>query len=618
MLVFAYTYQYLCSKCTSIQNNLKYPIICILCEEMILMSTMWSKLGLVNPVLWGLALLLPIPAMAAEPLDSSITADQLPQSAVSAPSIPDELEVPAQPLVLADADSQTPSVSDLMDSTQGDTLEQVTSVSQLSDVQPTDWAFQAIQSLVERYGCVAGYPDGTFKPNRAMSRREAAALVNACLDNLSNRFATKEDLDAVKALQDEFAAELATLRGRVDGLEARVATVEAQQFSTTTKLNGEVIFAAGYAIDDSAIASPTGAEEDRFFFGNRVRLNFDTSFSGEDRLRVRLQARNIPELDDATGTRMARLGFDGDENPNGIELDELNYQFKPLKNLKVKIDANAGDFEDNVDTLNPYLESSGSGALSRFGRFNPIYRQGNGGIGATIVWDITDKASFSVGYLADEGQNAVGAGDDIADPRGGLFEGSYAALAQIAIEPFEKSKFALTYVRSFDEAGNVNVTSSTTSVNRRPFSNDFDTSADHLGFQTTIQPADWVNFSGWVGYTFARTSQAADDRSAEFLTWAASVQFPDLGGEGNMGYVLFGQPYEIVDAGGVGFISPDDLPKANGNPGTGTSYHLEAGYKFKVNDNIHITPGVIFVFDPENNDTNNNVVVPVVRTTFKF
>ena len=33
---------------------------------------------------------------------------------------------------------------------------QVTSVSQFSDVQPTDWAYQALSNLVERYGCVAG------------------------------------------------------------------------------------------------------------------------------------------------------------------------------------------------------------------------------------------------------------------------------------------------------------------------------------------------------------------------------------------------------------------------------------------------------------------------------
>ena len=34
--------------------------------------------------------------------------------------------------------------------------EQVTSISQFSDVQPTDWAYQALNNLIERYGCVAG------------------------------------------------------------------------------------------------------------------------------------------------------------------------------------------------------------------------------------------------------------------------------------------------------------------------------------------------------------------------------------------------------------------------------------------------------------------------------
>jgi hypothetical protein len=64
-------------------------------------------------------------------------------------------------------------------------LEQVTSVSQLSDVRPTDWAFQALQSLVERYGCIAGYPDRTYRGNRALTRFEFAAGLNACLDLLA-------------------------------------------------------------------------------------------------------------------------------------------------------------------------------------------------------------------------------------------------------------------------------------------------------------------------------------------------------------------------------------------------------------------------------------------------
>ncbi|MCT0227698.1 iron uptake porin, partial [Synechococcus sp. CS-1331] len=107
---------------------------------------------------------------------------------------------------------------------------QVTSVNQFSDVQPTDWAYQALSNLVEKYGCVAGYPNGTYKGGQAMTRFEAAALLNACLDRVT------EVTDELQRLMDEFKAELATLRGRVDGLEKKVGKLEAQQFSTTTKL----------------------------------------------------------------------------------------------------------------------------------------------------------------------------------------------------------------------------------------------------------------------------------------------------------------------------------------------------------------------------------------------
>ena len=117
--------------------------------------------------------------------------------------------------------------------------EQVTSVSQLSDVQPTDWAYQALSNLVERYGCVAGYPNGTYGGGKAMTRFEAAALLNACLDRVS------EVTDEIKRLQSEFSQELAVIRGRVDKLEAQVGQLEATQFSTTTKLRGETRWVLG-------------------------------------------------------------------------------------------------------------------------------------------------------------------------------------------------------------------------------------------------------------------------------------------------------------------------------------------------------------------------------------
>jgi hypothetical protein len=134
---------------------------------------------------------------------------------------------------------------------------QVTSITQFTDVEPTSWAYQALQSLVERYGCIVGYPDKTFRGNRPLSRWEFAAGLNACLDKVLEAVATKEDLDALKRLINEFQTELASLRGRVDALEARVVQLEATQFSTTTKLRGEVIINVG-GVNSGDDASPYG------------------------------------------------------------------------------------------------------------------------------------------------------------------------------------------------------------------------------------------------------------------------------------------------------------------------------------------------------------------------
>lgn len=185
-----------------------------------------------------------------------------------------------------------PAVATLQSGNPG-ALDQVTSVTQLSDVRPTDWAFQALQSLVERYGCIVGYPDRTYRGNRALSRWEFAAGLNACLDKIQELiaaatadFVRKEDLETLKQLQEQFAAELATIRGRVDALDVRTATLEKQQFSTTTKLAGELVFGL---ISVLAGDRADGTEADRVpTFGYRVRLNLETSFTGRDLLTTRL------------------------------------------------------------------------------------------------------------------------------------------------------------------------------------------------------------------------------------------------------------------------------------------------------------------------------------------
>ncbi len=271
--------------------------------------------------------------------------------------------------------------------------DQVTSVSQLTDVKPTDWAFQALQSLVERYGCIVGYPDKTYRGNRALSRYEFAAGVNACLDRINELLAAatadlvrKEDLIALQKLQEEFAAELAALRGQVDALEARTTTLEKQQFSTTTKLNGEVIFAIADTFGDRATRNGNNSrltgvtagnenglrrDQTNTAFFDRVRLSFDTSFAGTDRLRTRLQARNAtPFSGGLTGTNQTRLSFDGNEG-NSVEVDKLYYRFALGKNFRIQIDAlNDEVYDGLISSLSPF-ESSGRDPSPALGASTP-------------------------------------------------------------------------------------------------------------------------------------------------------------------------------------------------------------------------------------------------------
>ncbi|MEO0843370.1 MAG: iron uptake porin [Cyanobacteria bacterium J06643_5] len=484
-------------------------------------------------------------------------------------------------------------------------MSQVTSVSQFSDVQPTDWAFQALQSLVERYGCIAGYPNGTYRGNRALTRYEFAAGLNACLDRVNELIATatanivtREDLATLQRLQEEFSAELATLRGRVDALEARTAELEANQFSTTAKLKGEVIFALSDAFGESVNGVDLDGSSDNTTFTDRVRLNIDSSFSGTDKLRVRLQARNVTRYDDVTGTDMARLAFDG-EDENDFEVSELWYQFQLNDVLRVKVDAVDAEMNDNMEVFNPAFESSGSGAISRYGRFSPIYRQG-GGAGLTLTFAPKSPISASVAYTADEN----------SDPSSGrgLFDGNYTALGQIAFNPSKSLGVGFTYARRYqNQEGGVSLFNSTGgTLANQPFG-DFATTANHYGVQALVRPTSNISLSGWAGYSDA-TAKAGPNQGddAEMFYWAAALALRDLGAKGSTLGVIFGQPPRVTES---------DV--ANGED-QDTSYHLEALYKLPINDNIAITPGVLVIFNPEHNDNNDTIYVGTLRTTFKF
>ncbi|MEA5571659.1 iron uptake porin [Calothrix sp. UHCC 0171] len=606
-------------------------------------NILWKSL-VISPAVLGAALLVSSSAYAA-PSTTTTEVAKAETSTTTEFSAATPIEAVQTPDLLAQAQPQQTEVNTLdqinkySNEGKGNTQAQVTSVSQFSDVQPTDWAFQALQSLVERYGCIAGYPNGTYRGNRALTRYEFAAGLNACLDRVNELIATatadlvtKEDLATLQRLQEEFSAELATLRGRVDALEARTAELEANQFSTTTKLVGEAIFAVTDAFGDDA------GDRNNTVFQNRVRLDLQTSFTGKDVLHTRLSAGNANRLDlgtrDAAGNFAGPNGtFEGTQtfnignNNNNVVLDWLAY-YVPVGPANLYVAATGGIHSDYAATNNPYFEDydGGNGALSTFASESPIYRIG-GGAGAALSipfgkgGGILKPSSVTVGYLASEANRPSAAAGEISQGTG-LFEGNYAALGQVNFNLGERIALAATYVHAYHGAGstlfdgggiagtdvngrNLGVVGTSQAnvlgVNRVTGTQSA-SSSNSYGASLAFRPSDKLSISGFVSYHDITGYGSNDDKEA--WSYGLGVALPDFGKKGNvLGIFAGAEPYSLANAG----RGNRDVP-----------YHIEGFYKYRVSDNISITPGVIWLTAPGQSSNNNDAFIGTLRTTFTF
>ncbi|NET67436.1 MAG: iron uptake porin [Moorea sp. SIO1G6] len=497
-----------------------------------------------------------------------------------------------------------------------DPMDQVTSVSQLSDVQPTDWAFQALQSIVERYGCMAGYPDGSYRGNSPLNRYEFAAALNACFDQLSKIIVApnlassyfKEDLEAIKRLQSEFTLELARLRGNLDAVTARTAEVEITEFSTTTKLNGEVDFILiDYFTDNKAApccSNPTQDDSLTTTFTGLALLSFDTSFTGKDLLRTRIDTTDVPEFNNPLdGTDMTLYDFETDTDQEFV-LTELYYRFPISDRIQAHIAAAGLSADEITDPLNPVS------ALSRFGVHNPVYRLAEGG-GAAIRYQFNDSIRISLAYL--------GSAASISNPTegNGLFNGQFGAFTQLTLTPNQRLGIGLNYVHYYSPEPNsgIDVTGSTGSqFSQAPFGDQTATSANGFGLQGRYRLSPGFALGGWLSYINANAEssprQSGLDGSkgakADIWTWAITMAFPDLGKEGNELGFVFGMPPRLAE---------NDI---NSRQDLDVSIHLETFYRYQINDNISITPGLFVIISPEHNSNNNSIVVPMLKTKFIF
>jgi hypothetical protein len=503
----------------------------------------------------------------------------------------------------------------------------VSSVSQLSDVRPTDWAFTALQSLVERYGCIAGYPDSTFRGKQATSRYEFAAGLNACLDKINEIISagladkvSKEDLATLQKLQEEFAAELATLRGRVDALDAKTAKLEAQQFSTTTKLYGQAIFGLQGRFGNSAqiggsLDPKTPDPATNVTFGQQVQLSLVTQFSDRSLLLTGLQVGNLSTAADPLTSLYAlnngynRLGYEAN-TANTFVLSDLTYRFLPSNNLALLIGARG------VNAVNVFrgpnrVESAGSGPLSLFAQRNPIIGFNAGQAGLGFDWQINKSLSLQAVYSAGDAPAATG--------DGGLFGGNTSIGVQLAANLFDRVDLALYYLNSYTNNGTLNNPVGDNIIGSVIPASRFSTNA--FGSTISWNASKNISIGGWLGFTTSDIKVPGISGSVETFNWMAFSNFLDIFREGDLLGIYVGQPPKITSS---NLTAPINYPSLyNGTGGvagsqTASTTHLELFYRYPVSKNISITPGLIFLFNPGQTAGSDTVTIGALRTTFSF
>jgi hypothetical protein len=495
--------------------------------------------------------------------------------------------------------------------------EQVTSISQFSDVQPTDWAYQALSNLVERYGCVAGYPNGTFQGKKAMTRFEAAALLNACLDRVT------EVTDQLKKLMKEFEKELAILKGRVDGLEARVGTLEANQFSTTTKLKGSTYWVLGansFGGNFAGGANGASATEGGTTFNYDLRLDLDTSFTGKDLLRTRLRAGNFAASGfygtGAVGLNALEVSFEQPAGANIVGIDRLFYQF-PLGSgftftggPRVRQDDMLAMWPSAypADTiLDVFTYAGAPGAYSL-----------NLGGGAGLWWQ-QNGFSVSANYVSNNANNGT-------PSAGGVMTSGAGSSATVQLG-YAGSNWGTAFAYTYSQkgasiyGGNATPLATFASANGTGTSNNYGLSAywspKTSGYVPSIS-AGW----GYSSYDAANTTVALGGTTAlngitAAQNWYVGLQWADAFVKGNSLGMAVGQPTFVT-------------AMNSGTPQDG-NYAWEWWYKFQVTDKIAVTPAIFYLSNPqgavgfanaqaEGLSTTNPLTNfgGLIKTTFKF
>ena len=564
---------------------------------------------------------------------------------------------------------------------ESDGLEQINNVNQLRDVAPTDWAYEALRSLVDRYGCIAGFPNQTYRGNQPLSRYEFAAGLNSCLNQIERLIAkgnppllrnvesteliassetiSEEDLTTIERLNSEFATELASIAGRVDSLEERTAVLEDNQFSTTTKLNGLVWFnLTGAAADgdvlvetndlsvpsvirppgrDPVTGEPTVleiTEDPEITLSDLVWLTFETSFTGQDNLTTRLAVGNgdSPANVFASAGTYNTFGIPFTDQTAGVQgqgnsevvVHEFSYDFPVGNNFRIAIGPQINwyrYFDQNAYTF--FLTGASSFNSIGSSLSNAIDR----GSGAVISWDISEKFKLNVGYLGESTEFLPSPPFNTAsDPEEGVFGGTNTSTAELTFSPTDTVNARLMYNYTH-LSSDVNVVGGVIGgVTGEPLQNGLADAGPGRGLD--VNPDDGGlndSFSHTLGFNF---DWAIADNFGIFARYTyASITLQPIDDTVNVQSIQAGLAFpDVGKEGALGvfsFLVPFDVISGEqflvaGAGDGGTQYEFEASYYYPINDNIALIPAFYLIDNPNNFEENPNIYVGNLRMQFGF
>jgi hypothetical protein len=466
----------------------------------------------------------------------------------------------------------------------------------------------------------------------------------------------------------EFEKELAILKGRVDGLEARVGELEATQFSTTTKLKGQATFVIGAnsfggdakqgAVDRllgtkatdtnkkgnpflngkagtkraTAAAATSGATS----FNYDLRLFLDTSFTGKDLLRTTLRSGNFGKSafggGGYVGLDALEVAFEEDSGANSVGVNRLFYQFPVGSNFT----ATVGGRVRQDDMLAVWPSAYPSDTVLDFFTYAgaPAAYNLTLGSGAGLAWESNDF-SISANYVSSNGQlsdpNTGGIATDGAGSNGTV---------QIAYAP-ENWGLAAAYTYASGKNGAGIYRGNATPLASR-LSGDANTNSLGLSAWWSPEEAGWFPSisAGWgisngshkdgtvdtVTVNGSALSFGLDSFTSQ--SWYVGLQWADAFLKGNTLGMAVGQPTFVtsLDENNKGTDISEFV--ADGN------YAWEFWYAFQVTDNITVTPAIYYLSRPlgevtngarnsfngsgQRGDSTFNNFGGLLKTTFKF